>query len=294
MTHCLIETTDSLLNDDTVHFRSLLCSTALHRHQLQQLIALIVRLNNADNRARETVTLVSLEREWLEQNLDVNAATIETFLTFLTLETQSDRAQETEQQNKCRLLFEAVQRKELRTAHLTQHTNGYLSSWEVKFHLQEAAQWYSSTRGRSESNEASASTVRLLLQELRGAQQRGELQSLTLARPAFYVHVRCPNDERDRMDAHDVERWTHVLYAKHTHLELRQVARLGQLYRALCAAALPVASSGGAKETEKESEARVAKARVLETKLVQYFDNHEALTIESMDNGQCLKTLLQP
>ncbi|KAI9895194.1 hypothetical protein PsorP6_018603 [Peronosclerospora sorghi] len=248
------------------------------------------------------------------------------FLTLLALETQSDRAQETEQQSKCRvrvtleplsmsrctlqlldaqtktlaprssvkLLFEAVQRKELRTAHLTQNTNGYLSSWEVEFHLQEAAQWYASTRERSESNEASASTVRRLLQELRGAQQRGELQSLTLARPAFYVHVRCPNDELDRMDAHDVARWTHVFYAKHALLESRQVARLGQLYGALSAAALLVASSGGAKETEKEAKARAAKARVLETKLVQYFDDHEALAIEIMDNGQCLETLLQP
>ncbi|KAI9905357.1 hypothetical protein PsorP6_013564 [Peronosclerospora sorghi] len=164
-----------------------------------------VDLKYAANRANETVTLVSLEREWLEQHLNVNAAMIDTFLTLLALETQSDRAQETEQQSKCRvrvtleplsmsrctlqlldahtktlaprsgvkLLFEAVQRKELRPAHLTQHTNGYLSSWEVEFHLQEAAQWYASTRGRSESNEASASTVRRLLQELRGAQQRG-------------------------------------------------------------------------------------------------------------------------
>ncbi|KAI9917542.1 hypothetical protein PsorP6_012740 [Peronosclerospora sorghi] len=106
------------------------------------------------------------------------------FLTLLALETQSDRAQETEQHraakqkplsmSRCtmqlldaqtktlaprsgvKLLFEAVQRKELRTAHLTHHKNGYLSSWEVEFHLQEAAQWYASTSGRSESNEASS------------------------------------------------------------------------------------------------------------------------------------------
>ncbi|KAI9905315.1 hypothetical protein PsorP6_014342 [Peronosclerospora sorghi] len=299
-----------LLNDDTVHFRSLLFSTALHRQQLQQLLALvfdapslslstenkIVRLNYADNRANETVTLVSLERERLEQHLNVKAATIETFLTLLALEAQPDRAQENEQQSKCRvrvtleplsmsrctlqlldaqtktlaprsgvkLLFEAVQRKEIRTAHLTQNTNGYLSSCE-----------------------ASACTVRRLLQELRGAQKRSELQSLTLARQAFYLHVRCPNDERDRMDAQDVARWTHVLYAKHAYLESRQ-------YGALSAAVLPVASSGGAKDSEKEAKARAAKARVLETKLVQYFDDHEALAIESMDNGQCLKTLLQP
>ncbi|KAI9912987.1 hypothetical protein PsorP6_005238 [Peronosclerospora sorghi] len=241
-----------LLNDDTVHFRSVLFSTALHCHQFQQLLTLvfdapslslstenkIVRLKYAENRANETVTLVALERECIEQNLYVKAATIETFLTLLALEKQSDRAQETEQQSKCRvrvtleplsmsrctlqlldaqtktlaprtgatLLFEAVKRKELRTGHLTQHTNGYLSYWEVEFHLQEAAQWYASTRGQSESNEVSASTVRRLLQELRGAQQRGELQSLTLDRPAFYVHVRCPNDERDRMDAQEVAR----------------------------------------------------------------------------------------
>ncbi|KAI9918131.1 hypothetical protein PsorP6_012741 [Peronosclerospora sorghi] len=90
------------------------------------------------------------------------------------------------------------------------------------------------------------------------------------------------------MDAHDVARWTHVLYAEHAHLESRQVARLGQLYGALCAAALLVASSGGAKETEKEEKARAAKARLVETKLVQYFDDHEALSIESMENGQSL------
>ncbi|KAI9917143.1 hypothetical protein PsorP6_012364 [Peronosclerospora sorghi] len=322
-----------LLNDDAVHFRSLLFSTALHRDQLQQLLALvydapslsqssgnkIVRLNYADHRANETLTLVSLERDWLEQHLDVKAATIETFLTLLALETQS---QANEQQSKCgvrvtlepvsmsrctlqlldaqtktfaphsavKLLFEAVQRNELRTAQLTQHTNGYLSSWEVEFHLQEAAQWYASTRGRSASNEAAASSVRRLLQELRGAQQRGELQRLTLARPAFYVHVRCPHDERDRMDAHDVARWTHVLYAKHAHLESHQVARLGQLYGALSAAALPVPSSGGAEqETEHEANARAAKARVLETKIVQYFDDHER-----MGNGQWLETLLRP
>ncbi|KAI9911797.1 hypothetical protein PsorP6_008730 [Peronosclerospora sorghi] len=146
-----------LLNDDA--FLTLL-------HPVDQ--NKIVRLNYADNRANETVTLVSLKREWLEQHLDVKAATIETFWTLLALETQSDRAQETEQQSKCRvrvtieplsmtrctlqlldaqtnilaprsgvkLLFEAVQRKELRTAHLTQHTNGYLSSSEVEFHQQ--------------------------------------------------------------------------------------------------------------------------------------------------------------
>ncbi|KAI9918734.1 hypothetical protein PsorP6_012012 [Peronosclerospora sorghi] len=273
-----------LLNDDAVHFRSLLFSTALLRHRLQQLLALvfdapslslstenkIVRLNYADNRANETVTLVSLEREWLEQHLDVKAATIETFVDALIARDALLDAQTKTLASRSgvKILFEAVQRKELRTAHLTQHTNGYLSSWEVEFHLQEASQWYASTRGRSESNEAAASTVRRLLQELRGAQQHGELQSLTLARPAFYVHVRCPNDERDRMDAHDVVRWTHVLYAKHAHLESHQVARLGQLYGALSAAALPVASSGGAEETEKEAKARATKARVLETKLV--------------------------
>ncbi|KAI9912989.1 hypothetical protein PsorP6_005239 [Peronosclerospora sorghi] len=44
----------------------------------------------------------------------------------------------------------------------------------------------------------------------------------------------------------------------------------------------------------ERSESSCSKSAVLEKKLVQYFDDHEALAIESMDNGQCLETPLQP
>ncbi|KAF4131535.1 Helicase conserved C-terminal domain [Phytophthora infestans] len=88
-----------LLDEDAVHFRSLLFSTALHRDQLRRLLSLVfqeqtnethvVAVKYASQRARAggDLTLVSLARDWLERHLDLKAATIETFLTLLALET---------------------------------------------------------------------------------------------------------------------------------------------------------------------------------------------------------------
>ncbi|KAF4031633.1 hypothetical protein GN244_ATG16515 [Phytophthora infestans] len=81
-----------------------------------------------------------------------------------------------------------------------------------------------------------------MLQELRASQQTGQIQRLTLSQPAFQLQLSWRVDETEEMKTEAAERWTASLYAKHEHLESRQLARLAQLYSALHAAALPAPS----------------------------------------------------
>ncbi|CAH0478143.1 unnamed protein product [Peronospora belbahrii] len=356
-----------LLPDDAIYYRSLLFSTALHRDQLQRLLTLVFQdhatsaITSSKNHVIAVkysgprdgdLTLVSLERDWLERHLDLKAATIETFLTLLALGTQ--RGQEINkddnsnlrvvlrplsmsrctlqlldtQANKlaprscAKLLLEGVQRKELPNARVTHRKDGYLSSWAVDFHLHEAAQWYERTNrtreivkktaatlassGAKQEGETNAAAIaaatneRRMLQELRAAQQTGRIQRLSLSEPAFQVQLSWQVGLSDEMKGEVVEQWTKTLYAKHEELESRQLARLAYLYEALHAAALPTPSPTASRhQVENKTEDLEDKARVLETKLVRYFDDEDEKT-DGDEAEQChedkhrLQKMLRP
>ncbi|GMF27580.1 unnamed protein product [Phytophthora lilii] len=338
-----------LLDEDAVHFRSLLFSTALHQDQLRRLLSLVfqvtpsptskkhvvtVKCLGRGQRAGSDLTLVSLERDWLEHHLDLKAATIETFLTLLALETEREKddkrglrvtlqplsmsqctVQLLESQGKklpprsaARLLLEAVQRKELPHAHVTHRKDGYLSSWVVDCHLHEVAQWYARTitsnnsdqssvlpassdaQQEGESNAAAvaaATSERRLLQELRAAQQTGQIQRLSLSQPAFQLQLSWRVDVSQDVKAEALDHWTDLLYKKHEYLESRQLARLAHLYGALYAAALPAPSPTTSQRDDENEEDLENKARALETKLVQYFDDDDDNNADDTERGNC-------
>eukprot|EP00644_Phytophthora_capsici_P013225 jgi/Phyca11/540977/estExt2_Genewise1Plus.C_PHYCAscaffold_50928 len=129
--------------------------------------------------------------------------------------------------------------------------DGYLSSWTIDLHLHETAHWYSravSSKGNGEEVSAllahssaqqegettaaavaAASNERRMLQELRAAQQTGQIQRMTLSQPAFQVQLSWRVEVTEEIKAEAVDRWTGVLYAKHEHLESRQLKRLVML-----------------------------------------------------------------
>ncbi|KAG6580262.1 atp-dependent dna [Phytophthora cinnamomi] len=361
-----------LLNEDAVHFRSLLFSTALHRDQLRRLLALVfqsqvnptsvskkhvvaVECSGRGQRAGSDLTLVSLERDWLERHLDLKAATLETFLTLLALETQREKdgelglrvtlqplsmsqctlqlldtqAKKLGPQSTVKLLLGAVQRKELANARVTHRKDGYLSSWVIDCHLHEVAQWYGRTTGANNNGEQSATLLaasdaqqagetnaaavaaatneRRLLQEMRAAQQTGQIQRFSLSQPAFQLQLSWRVDVSDEMKVEVVDRWTKLLYAKHEHLESRQLARLAHLYGALYAAALPAPSpttTGRSGDDEEDEEDLEDKAHALETKLVRYFEDDDdkedgdgvvdGNDIEGDDDERLLQKMLRP
>ncbi|EEY62389.1 uncharacterized protein PITG_14823 [Phytophthora infestans T30-4] len=277
-------------------------------------------------------------RDWLERHLDLKAATIETFLTLLALETQRERAVKEDRtglrvtlqpqsMSRCtlqlldsqakklaprscvKMLLDAAQRKELPHGHVSHRKDGYLSSWTVDFHLHETAQWYARVGGKKEGSAtplatldaqqegetnaaavAAATNERRMLQELRAAQQTGQIQRLTLSQPAFQLQLSWRVDETEEMKTEAAERWTASLYAKHEHLESRQLARLAQLYSALHAAALPAPSpSRPHDENEEDLE---SKALALETKLVHYFEDEDS--DEGEEDERLLHKMLRP
>ncbi|RLN88189.1 hypothetical protein BBJ28_00015935 [Nothophytophthora sp. Chile5] len=349
-----------LLQEDAVLFRSLVFSTALHRDQLRRLLTLVFEGQTAGNSTKEghvvavkwpgkggkaLLTLVTLERDWLERAVDLKAATIETFLTLLALDTQRDDDEESKRSlrvtlqplsmSRCtlqlletqakklpprscvKLILEAARRGlEVPSARVTRRNDGYLSSYSVDFHLHEMAQWYTkavSTNGSSGPSPASlvapvdqqlteegvvtaavAASERRMLQELRAAQQAGQIQRFSLSQPAFQVRVawKTATDQASEASRREVvERWTGVLYTKHEHLETRQLARLAHLHGALHVAALPVPALRGETEEDEEGE-RELKARALENKLVHYFDDDEAE--DDGEDMQLLQKLLRP
>ncbi|KAI9984742.1 hypothetical protein PInf_006169 [Phytophthora infestans] len=298
----------------------------------------VVAVKYASQRAGGDLTLVSLARDWLERHLDLKAATIETFLTLLALETQRERAVKEDRtglrvtlqpqsMSRCtlqlldsqakklaprscvKMLLDAARRKELPHGHVSHRKDGYLSSWTVDFHLHETAQWYARVGGKKEGSAtplatldaqqegetnaaavAAATNERRMLQELRAAQQTGQIQRLTLSQPAFQLQLSWRVDETEEMKTEAAERWTASLYAKHEHLESRQLARLAQLYSALHAAALPAPSpSRPHDENEEDLE---SKALALETKLVHYFEDEDS--DEGEEDERLLHKMLRP
>ncbi|KAG1687657.1 hypothetical protein DVH05_004687 [Phytophthora capsici] len=207
-----------------------------------------------------------------------------------------------------KLLLEAVRRKELPSARVTHRKDGYLSSWTIDLHLHETAHWYSravSSKGNGEEVSAllahssaqqegettaaavaAASNERRMLQELRAAQQTGQIQRMTLSQPAFQVQLSWQMEVTEEIKAEAVDRWTAVLYAKHEHLESRQLKRLVQLYDALNAAALPAPAPSNHEEEEDLDE----KALALETKLVHYFED-DVDEKDKSEEDQLLKVL---
>ncbi|GMF47345.1 unnamed protein product [Phytophthora fragariaefolia] len=329
-----------LLNEDAVHFRSLVFSTALHRDQLRSLMALVfqsqgstsastkhvVAVKYSGQRPGSDLTLVSLARDWLERQLDLKAATIETFLTLLALETQrgkddmlglritlqplsmsqctlqllDSQAKKLGPQSTVRLLLGAVQRKELTNARVTHRKDGYLSSCVIDCHIHEVAQWYgrvtnpsshghqsatllvdSDAQQAGETNAAAvaaATNERRLLQELRAAQQTGQIQRFSLSEPAFQLQLSWAVALNEEVKLDVVDRWTRLLYAKHEHLESRQLGRLAHLYGALYSAALPAPSLTAALchgESKEDGENLEDKAHALESKLERYFEDDD-------------------
>ncbi|KAL7995081.1 putative DNA helicase, ATP-dependent, RecQ type, helicase Cas3, CRISPR-associated, core [Plasmopara halstedii] len=329
-----------LVAEDAINFRSLLFSTALHRDQLRRLLSLVfqrhesresvVAVKYSCQQAGEELALVSLERDWLERYLDLKAATIETFLTLLALETQCNRADKAgnmhvvvqplsmiqctvqlldAQVNKLashsciKRLLEAIRSKKMPHARLTHRKDGYLSSWTLDFHVHEAAQWYaqpssgqkiqtsSKVQQNGEANDVAvvaASNARRMLQDLRVAQQTGQIQRLTLSRPAYQIQVSGQIKLTDDMKDEAIERWTTVLYAKHEKLESRQLVRLAHLYAALHAASLP-SSTSTEKHVDKDLD---DKAQYLAVKLTQYFENDN--DIHADEDEELLQKLLRP
>ncbi|ETM02104.1 hypothetical protein L917_01378 [Phytophthora nicotianae] len=334
-----------LLDEDAVHFRSLLFSTALHRDQLRRLLSLVfqeqkndkhvVAVKYSSQRAGGDLTLVSLERDWLERHLDLKAATVETFLTLLALESRADKDDKTGfrvalqplSMSRCtvqlldtqakklapsscvKMLLDAVRRMELPSARVTHRKDGYLSSWTVDFHLHETAHWYARSSGKCEGSVASlvtsdaqqegetnavavaaATNERRMLQKLRAAQQTGQIQRLSMSQPSFQLQLSWRVDVIDEMKTEAVDRWTTSLYAKHEHLESRQLARLAHLYGALHAAALPAPSPS--RSDDEDEEDLDEKARALETKLVHYFEDD--INEEKEDDEHLLHSMLRP
>ncbi|KAK1929128.1 ATP-dependent DNA helicase Q-like 5 [Phytophthora citrophthora] len=333
-----------LLDDDAVHFRSLLFSTALHQDQLRRLLTLVFQYQVASASSKHVVdvkysaggglTLVSLERDWLERHLDLKAATVETFLTLLALDTQREddkegllvslrplsmsrctlqlldtQAKKLAPRSCVKLLLEAVRRKELPNARVSHRKDGYLSSWTIDLHLHETAHWYaravsskgsgeepaaflaqSTAQQEGETNAAvvaAATNERRMLQELRAAQQTGQIQRMTLSEPAFQVQLSWRVEKTEEIEAEAVDRWTDILYAKHEHLESRQLGRLAHLYGALNAAALPAPAPSNDDDEEEDLE---EKALALETKLVHYFED-DTDGEDKSDEDQLLKVL---
>ncbi|RLN71121.1 hypothetical protein BBJ29_006335 [Phytophthora kernoviae] len=289
-----------------------------------------------------------------ERHLDLKAATIETFLTLLALETQRSRssdqtdarpglrvtlqplsmsrctlrlldtqARKLAPQSCVKILLEAAQRKGEPNARVTHRKDGYLSSWIVEFHLHEMAQWYArtiSTRSNDEhpvyllvtsdaqqegeSNAtaiAAATSERRMLQELRAAQQAGQIQLFSLSHPAFQLQLTWGADANLESKTKAVDRWTSLLYSKHKHLEARQLARLAHLHGALHAAAIPAPSTASLKtdSDEDDSECLEEKAQALETKLMHYFDDDDDIAGANGvgdvgDDDRLLQKLLRP
>ncbi|EGZ19019.1 hypothetical protein PHYSODRAFT_408315, partial [Phytophthora sojae] len=144
-----------------------------------------------------------------------------------------------------------------------------------------------------------------LLQELRAAQQTGQIQRFSLSQPAFQLQLSWRTELTDEMKSEVVDRWTKLLYAKHEHLESRQLARLAHLYGALYAAALPAPSPTSTArdgEDEEDEEDLDNKAHALETKLVRYFedddDKDDAAAggddVEGDEDERLLQKMLRP
>uniref|UniRef100_A0AAV1V1F7 DNA 3'-5' helicase n=1 Tax=Peronospora matthiolae TaxID=2874970 RepID=A0AAV1V1F7_9STRA len=350
-----------LLDEDAVYFRSLLFSTALHREQLRKLLAFVfqdqttaatsaiyhvVTVNYSGQRDGGGFTLVSLDCDWLERHLDMKAATIETFLTLLALESQREDNKEDNSlglrvrlnpssMSRCtlqlldtqarklapcsfaKLLLEAVRRNELPNARATHRKDGYLSSWTVDFHVHEAVQWYQRRAKVRSALEArpdtglyggtvaiavnAATNERRMLQELRAAKQAGQIQHLSRSQPAFQVQLSWHADLSETTKAEIVDHFTTTLYAKHKHLESRQLSRLAHLYGALRAAALPTPSPAELRRRVHDDnleEDLEDKARALEAKFARYFDDYNELDVggtDEINEGDCLlQTKMRP
>lgn len=203
----------------------------------------------------------------------------------------------------------SLQHKVKLHAHIEKETNGYLSMLVVHFHVREMAHALFGLGGNGNEsqpplyapllNNVSTTTAgglheRRLLQHVRKMQQDGQIQRFTLEKQAFRVDLRWTQDviSQQQTRANIVNEWTHALYAKHLQLEAMEVGRLTRLYGALHASSLACGrrSNGHEDADDAEEDMVLEKARVLEQKLVAYFET-EAV---AQEDDQLMKTLLQP
>lgn len=315
-----------LLPEDVQTFRSLAFTNTLHRDQLDQLISLVFRpeassfaesqdgelvavstvhqpgfFGNSSGGSDAVSVQLSMQSEWLEVQLDMKSAMIETFLTLLSIDRQRTAARETEETqdalSEVRLLPTAmcmcriqVKEKQLRVlpaesiikriaaqlqarekvvhGRAETEVDGYLSQVTLLFHIREMAQ-------RLFGDERVDAQERRLLQAVRRAQMDGHIQRFTLEKPAFRLELQWKSQptEADKLDF--VSSWTERLYSKHIALETTNLNRLTSLYGALYAASVPAMdpSQLQKKSPEELSEQEASQAKVLEDKLAQYFDD---------------------
>lgn len=315
-----------LLPEDVQTFRSLSFTNTLHRDQLRQLISLVFRpeassfaesqdgelvavstvhqpgfFGNSSGGSDAVSVQLSMQSEWLEVQLDMKSAMIETFLTLLTIDRQRTAAVESEATqdalSEVRLLPTAmcmcriqVMEKQLRVlpadsivkriaaqlqarkkivhGRAETEVNGYLSQMTLQFHIREMAQ-------RLFGDERVDTQERRLLQAVRRAQMDGHIQRFTLEKPAFRLELQWKTQPTDADKLDFVSSWTERLYSKHIALETTNLNRLTSLYGALYAASVPATDPSQLRKQSPEelSEQEASHAKVLEDKLAQYFDD---------------------
>uniref|UniRef100_K3XAL6 DNA 3'-5' helicase n=1 Tax=Globisporangium ultimum (strain ATCC 200006 / CBS 805.95 / DAOM BR144) TaxID=431595 RepID=K3XAL6_GLOUD len=255
---------------------------------------------------------VTLAMEWLESYLDMKSATIETFLTLmalkiddadtLTLELQPSsmsmcvihvmekKLRELPVDAPLKRIVAVSTSRQLSHVNIEKETNGYLSMVVIEFHVREAAEYLFSNEPNTFASSGSVHE-RKLLQAVRKMQQDGLIQRFTLENQAFRIDLgwkrKCTTLEKNEM----VVLWTQQLYTKHLELEAMEVKRLTRLYGALHASSLPCQKSTSQAENDPdEQDAQLKKARILEDKLVQYFEQEHV----SSEDDMLMKRLLQP
>lgn len=209
-------------------------------------------------------------------------------------------------------IVQALNAKDTRLhGRITTETNGYLTMLVIEFHIREMAQLlFSADVAHALQLAPLAPTAatpsvgslceRRLLQHVRKMQHDGQIQRMTLEKLAFHVDLYfgaklVSGPQAASLKHALVDTWTQQLYAKHLELEALEVERLMRLYGALHAASLPCSSSRKTRQgatngddDDGEDAERLAKAQVLEDRLVAYFD-HERVAPE---DEQLMKTLL--
>ncbi|KAF1336454.1 Atp-dependent dna, partial [Globisporangium splendens] len=255
---------------------------------------------------------VTMAMEWLESYLDMKSATIETFLTLMALKNgdTDTLALELQPSSMSTCVIHVIEKKlrelpvdaplkrivaastsrQLSHVNIEKETNGYLSMIVIKFHVRAAAEYLFSNDPNAFASSGSVHERRLL-QAVRKMQQDGLIQRFALENQAFRIDLewkrKCTTLEKKEL----VNSWTQQLYAKHLELEAMEVKRLTRLYGALHASSLPCQTSTTRAENDpEEQDAQFEKARILEDKLVQYFEQEHV----SSEDDKLMKKLLQP
>ncbi|TMW69508.1 hypothetical protein Poli38472_001664 [Pythium oligandrum] len=305
-----------LLDDDVRSFRSLLFSNALHISQLERLMKLLVKDSSVpsevvsghvvrlDDSQTTGKTRIWLDVLWLEQYVDMKAATVETFFTVLSLHPQlRDSVRVTLRptamawcvielmENELKKsgvdpllprLLSMLANNEKHNGHQQSLGNiqvtveGYLRHIQVEFHVAAIARLlFPNEQTEIEPDRE----VRRLLQRVREWQSQGLIRRYRVERPAFDIELqwqRAPGTETEKTER--AAEWSRVLYARHEKLQDMELQRLTKLYGALASSA-GVSPSKPTAQVESDDEDVENEpdegSKILEQKLVEYFDNED-------------------